>query len=264
MKIESTFANKEFEDFLKNRAVQIPDEIFSEEYLGKRVWIKKARATASSKLHNFYYKLFSFEVLLPVSEKSKTDAILYETNKLIKFKTLGINTPEVIGRNSDFFVLEDCGKNVNSYIRKRDITKEKMYYFIDKLILELSNIHNCGEFHGGAQARNFIYKEGKVFAIDLEDSFEESVDIKLLQFRDLLLFLLSLTKTRAKFELDFNYIVNKYISLTKNDDFIAKLNSLTKKISFLIFLSEIKFINNLLGRDVKIFFRFFRIIKELK
>lgn len=264
MKIESTFKNQEFEKELKKLIKENDNEIFSCEYENKKVWVKKARATFSSKLHNFYYKLFPFEILLPVQNKSSKETVIFETNKLIKFKKLGIPTPTVIGRNEDFFVIEDCGKNVNSYIRKRDIKKDKMYYFIDKLIIELANIHNKGEFHGGAQARNFTYKDGIIYIIDLEDSFLSDVDIKLLQFRDLVLFLLSLTKTRASYELDFKYIINKYIDLSKNNDFIKRLNVMASKISFLIYLSEMNFINKLLGRDVKIFFKFFRILKELR
>lgn len=263
MKIESTFQKKDFEKEIKKLVKSNENEIFSCEYENKKVWVKKARATTSSYLHKFYYKLFPFEILLPVENKSSKQTVFFETNKLIKFKELGIQTPEIIGRNEDFFVLEDCGKNVNSYIRKRDISKDKMYYFIDKLLVELSKIHNKNEFHGGAQARNFTYRDGIISVIDLEDSFSSDVDIKLLQFRDLVLFLLSLTKTRANYELDFRYIIDKYVELSKNDDFIQRLNLMARKVSFLIYLSEINFINKLLGRDVKIFFKFFRILKDL-
>ena len=138
-----------------------------------------------------------------------------------------------------------------------------MYYFINKVINELSKIHNFNEYHGGAQCRNFTYKDGKVSIIDLEDSFSQDTDIKTLQFRDFILFLLSLTKTRASFELDYNIIIKQYIMLSNNHDFINRLRKLANKISFLIKLSEIKFINNLLGSDIKSFFRLFKILKSL-
>ncbi len=48
---------------------------------------------------------------------------------------------------------------VNSYIRKRDISKEKMYYYIDLMLENLALIHNNHEYHGGPQARNFLYKD---------------------------------------------------------------------------------------------------------
>ena len=260
----STFEDKEYENILKNEIKENKNEIFSSRYKEKKVWVKKARATSSLKSHRIYYKIFPIEILLEVEKKNARQTILHETNKLNKFRTLGINTPKVLGRNEDFFVLEDCGKNINSYIRKRDITKEQMYYFINKLISHLANIHNCGEFHGGAQARNFTYKNARIFSIDLEESFNENIDLKILQFRDFVLFLLSLTKTRASFELDFKYIIYKYINLSNNHGFINKLQLMSKKMFFLTSLSEVNFINKFLGRDVKIFFKLFKILKDLK
>ncbi|WP_044418010.1 kinase [Halarcobacter anaerophilus] len=256
--------NKEFETFLIKKSKQSSEEIVPVVFDNKKYWLKKARSTKSLFSHRFFYFLTKFEILFPVENKTAKEAMEYETSKIKKFKTLGLNTPLVVFQNSDFFVLEDCGKNVNSYIRKRDITKEKMYFFIDKVILELSKIHNSKQFHGGAQARNFTFKEDKIYAIDLEDSFKDDVDLKLLQFRDFLLLLLSFTKTRANFELDFNYIIDKYITLTKNYEFKKRLKNLANKLSFFIFLSDIKFINKILGRDGKSFFKLLKILKNLE
>lgn len=252
------------ESFLIEKYRENSNEIFHVTFEDTRYWIKKARPTKSLFSHRFFYLLSKIEVLLPVQNKSKKDAMEYETSKIEKFKSLGINTPKIIYKSSDFFVLEDCGRTINSYIRKRDISKDRMYYFIDKLLWELSKIHNCGEFHGGAQARNFTYKEGEVYAIDLEDSFEEDTDLKLLQYRDFLLLLLSFTKTRACFELDYLYIINKYISLTNNVEFKARLKRVANKLSFFIFLSDIKFINKVIGRDGKGFFKLLKILKNLE
>ncbi|RXK11740.1 kinase, partial [Malaciobacter mytili LMG 24559] len=58
-------------------------------------------------------------------------------------------------------------------------------------------------------------------------------------------------------------IIDKYISLTNNNDFKNRLIKLANKISFLIFLSDIKLINKLLGRDVKSFFKLFKLLKNL-
>ncbi len=252
-----------FETFVIQENSKNSNEIIPIFYENKKYWIKKARATTSSKLHKFCYIFFPFEILLPVKNKTSKEAILYETSKIEKLKKYKVNTPQIVFKNEDFFILEDCGKTINSYIRKKEITKEKMYYFIDKLIIELSKIHNNNDFHGGAQARNFTYKDGKVFVIDLEDSFESNVDLKLLQFRDLLLLLSSFTKTKANFELDYKYIIDKYISLTNNYNFKNRLKKLASKISFLIFLSNIKFVNNFLGKDVKSFFKLFNFFKNL-
>jgi tRNA A-37 threonylcarbamoyl transferase component Bud32 len=245
------------EALLKSQA-----DIFSLEFQEKKYWVKKARGTFSSNLHKFYYKLFPFEVLIPVETKTGQETIAFETSKLELFQQKGINTPKVMFKNDTFFILEDCGRNINSYLRKRDITKEQMYYYLDLLITQLANIHNNNLFHGGAQARNFTYKEGNVYAIDLEDSFE-NIDLEILQFRDLLLFLLSLTKIRASFDVDYNFIIEKYIALTAKTHTKERVKNLVNKISFLINLSQIKWINRLLGRDVKSFFKLFTSLKKL-
>lgn len=253
---------KSLETKAKEELRKAKSDIFSLEYQNKKVWVKKARGTFSSALHKFYYKVFPFEVLIPVETKTGKETIAFETAKLDLFREKGILSPKVLFKNDEFFILEDCGKNVNSYIRKRDITQEKMYYYLDLLIVQLALIHNNGLFHGGAQARNFTYKEGVIYAIDLEDSFT-NIPLEVLQFRDVLLFLLSLTKTRASFDLDYNYIIEKYIELTNKKELKQSLKKLANKISFLITLSQINWINSLLGRDVKGFFKLFIILKKL-
>lgn len=230
----------------------------------QKVWIKKARATQSSKLHKFYYFLFRLEILLPVKEKTEIEALDFEVNKIKHFKLLGINTPDILLETKEYFVLKDAGKMVNSYIRKRDITKERMYYYIDKVIDVLAQIHNSNLYHGGAQFRNFTYLDGKVYVIDLEDSFEDQVDLKTLQFRDFFLMLLSLTKTRAtSFDLDFTYAIHKYINETNNIEFKQRLQNMANKISWIIAISEWKIMQKIMGRDVKGFFRLMREIQEL-
>ncbi len=241
------------------------EEIFSFEYNNKKYWLKKARVTKSNLVHKLFYLLTKIDVLLPVENKSEKQSLVFETTKIKRLKEKGISTPKIVFKNDDFFVLEDSGKMVNSYIRKRDITKEKMYYYIELMLKELSLIHNNKEFHGGAQARNFIYKNGKVTVIDFEDSFNKNISLKTLQFRDLILFLLSLTKTRASFKLDYSFIIDKYVKLVpQNRDFRVKLKKLANKISFFITLSQVKFIKNIIGRDGEGFFKLFFILKNSK
>jgi len=229
-------------------------EVFSVEYEGEKFWVKKARATQSSFMHRLYYFLLRFSLIIPVENKSKAQALEYETQKIRRFNALGINTPKIILQTQDFFVLSDCGKNVNSYIRKRDISKEKMYYYLDKTVAFLANIHNKNEFHGGAQARNFTYKDGVVATIDLEESFNKNVSLELLQYRDFLLFLLSLTKTRASFTLDYRYIIDSYVRLTKRKKIKSDLKKLANRVKFFTSLANTAPVKRFLGRDMKGFF----------
>lgn len=256
---------EEFEDLVYDLNKRKQEEIFSFEYKNKKYWLKKARATKSNFIHKLFYKFFLIQILLPVENKSEKDSLEFETNKIVRLKQKGICTPKIKIKNESFFVLEDSGKMVNSYIRKKDISKEKMYYYIDLMLENLALIHNNHEYHGGPQARNFLYKDGKITAIDFEDSFDDNIDLEVLQFRDFILFLLSLTKTRASFEIDYNYVIKKYTELVpQNNDFRHKLKSLAQKISFFITLSQNCFFKKVIGRDGQGFFKLFLILKNLK
>lgn len=246
------------EEYLKNS-----NEIFSIIYNDEKYWVKKARPTRSTNWHRLFYALCSFDVLIPSENKSGEETILHETSKLNLFREKGIHTPHVMYQCEDFFILEDCGETLNTLTRNKSITKEQMYYYLDKLLFELAKIHNQNLFHGGAQTRNFTYKDSNIYAIDLEESFDSTIDVSVLQFRDFLLLLLSFIKIKASFDLDYNYIVQKYVSLTNNSSIIVKLKKLANKISFLIHLSDKPWIQKLLRSDAKGFFKLFKILKAL-
>ena len=253
------FESKEFEQFVIKENSKNSNEIFAIDFQGHKYWVKKARKTSSNIFHKSCYKLMSYELLKPVLTKSPPEAILFETNKLISFKSNGLNVPDVIGSNENFFVLSDCGRNVYGYLKLIGTSKKEFYYYVDKYILELCKIHNANMFHGGAQSRNFTYLNGKIYAIDLEDSFDDTVDLKTLQFRDLLLLLLSMSKVN-NFE-NYKYIIELYINNTKNKDFIVKLKELSLKLKFLIQLNKTSWIHQLFPKDVK---GFCKLLEELQ
>lgn len=250
------------EEIVKQEFLLNNDEIFSIEFENKKYWLKRARETKPNKIQKFFYKFFSFELLIPSLAKTAFETLTYETTKLQNFKNLGINTPTIAYKCDDFFVLEDCGRTMHSLIRK-NISEEAFYNYVDLILEELSKIHKNGLFHGGAQTRNFTYKDGQIFIIDLEESFDSSINIETLQFRDFLLFLLSFIKIKSNFEIDYEYIINKYMDLTENINTKQRLKKMANKISFLIYLSELKIFQNILGSDVKSFFKLFKILKTL-
>lgn len=255
-----------FENFKKYVAAianENQDDIFSFEYKEKKYWLKRARPTKSKFYHKFYYKLFPFEILLPVDNKTGEEAVLFEVDKINKFKSLDINTPNVVLVTEEYFVLEDAGKAIHAYIREKDITEKELYFFVDKLVDILVEIHNKGQYHGGAQTRNFIYSKNTVYAIDFEDSFDESIDLEILQFRDLILLLLSFTKIKANIDFDYKYVIETYIEKSQNFNFKSRLKILYSKLSWLVYISEMNVVNKMIGKDVKNFFTFLRSIKDL-
>lgn len=246
------FEDKAFEAFVTKEYKKNPNEIFQVEYEGEKFWVKKGRKTSSNLFHHICYKLLPFEFLIPVENKTEKESILFETNKLMLFKAKGINVPEVIGSNERFFVMSDCGEQVYVCLRQKDIKEDDFNKYLNAYIKEVAKIHNAGFFHGGAQCRNFTSNDEKVFAIDLEDSFSNEVDIKTLQFRDLLLLLISMSKIDIT-AFSYQSIIDKYVAYTDNKEVISKLNQLPLKLQFLKKLNTVIWIHKKLPRDVKEF-----------
>lgn len=252
------------EEFAKKEALLNKNEIFSFNFEDKKYWLKRARETKPNRIQKFFYRIFPFELLIPALAKDSKEALLFETTKIEKFKELGINVPNIVYKDEYFFILEDTGKNLNSFLKK-NIDESKFYYFVENLLIELAKIHNSKEFHGGAQIRNFTYKDQKVFVIDFEENFESNTTLETLQFRDFLLFLLSFTKLKKlSFEVNYNYIINRYIELTNNKNLIYKLKNIGKRLKFFIYLSQNSFLKKFLGSDVINFFKLLKILNSLE
>ncbi|PRM94002.1 kinase [Aliarcobacter cryaerophilus] len=253
-----------FEDIAKKEYEKSNNDIFPFIFEEKQYWLKKARATKPDKIQKFFYKFFPFELLIPPIVKSSKEALLYEISKLEKFKELGINVPKVVLKNSDYFILEDSGKSVNRILKNKNIIEKDFYFYIDLALFELAKIHNCNSFHGGSQLRNFTFKDGKVFVLDFEESFQDNVDIKKLQYRDFLLFLLSFLKLKKlNFKIDYERIINKYLELSSNFEFKNKLIIFSKRLRFFSWLYEKDFIKKRVGSDVKYFFELIEILNKM-
>ncbi|NLK66702.1 MAG: hypothetical protein GX282_04420 [Campylobacteraceae bacterium] len=257
MKDLELIAKKEFE--------VSKDEIISLVFEGKNYWLKKARETKPDKIQDFFYKFIPFELLIPPLRKSKEEALNFEVSKLEKLYNLGVNVPKIAIKNSEFFVLEDSGENLNGVLRNKELNEKDFYHYIHLALVELSKIHNLDSFHGGSQLRNFTLKDGKVFVIDFEESFKDGTDIKKLQYRDFLLFLLSFLKMKElSFKVNYERIIHKYLELSSNFEFKDKLVKFSKKLSPFLWLYEREFIKKRVGSDVRYFFELIKILKEMK
>lgn len=252
------------EEFTKKEVLLNKKEIFSFDFEGKKYWLKKARATKISKIQKFFYNIFSFELLIPSLEKTPKDALVFETTKIEKFKKLGINVPNIVYKSEDFFVLEDCGKTIYSILRDENIEEKNFYFYIDLVLKELAKMHSIGFFHGGSQLRNFTFKDGKVFVIDFEESFDENIDVRSLQYRDFLLFLLSFLKIKElSFKIDYEKIINRYLEISKNYEIKDKLLNFSSKLRFFLYLYKKEFIRKRVGSDVKYFFELIEILNNM-
>lgn len=236
---------------LRDEIEDSKEEIFSLYINGKKVWIKKARAKGISKLHKFFYKIAPLDILSPGERMGSKEALRYEVEKISRLKKKGINVPNILHVEDSFFIMEDLGENLHEILREEESLSATCRY-IDLSMGELCKIHSLGEYHGGSQTRNFAYKKDKIYILDFEENFSQDINIDTLKFRDLLLYLLSFTKIKDK-DINYNYIIDRYISLTGNKTIKDKLLSLAKKTTLISKVGEIKFINKYLGSDLRNF-----------
>ncbi|MCT7635412.1 hypothetical protein N5U36_08115 [Aliarcobacter butzleri] len=252
------------EEFIKKEVLLNKNEIFSFNFEDKKYWLKKARETKPNRIQKFFYRIFPFELLIPALAKDSKEALLFETTKIEKFKELGINVPNIIYKNEHFFVLEDGGKTIYSILRDENIEEKNFYFYIDLVLKELAKMHSIGFFHGGSQLRNFTFKNEKVFVIDFEESFDENIDVRSLQHRDFLLFLLSFLKIKElSFKIDYEKIINRYLEISKNYEIKDKLLNFSGKLQFFLYLYKKEFIRKRVGSDVKYFFELIEILNNM-
>jgi tRNA A-37 threonylcarbamoyl transferase component Bud32 len=143
---------------------------------------------------------------------------------------------------------------------KEQRAKNPMEIF-ENIIVLLSQLHNAGEYHGGSQIKNFTYSESKIYFIDFEESFSSKAHIDDLQFRDLFLFLFSISKENIK--VDFDLLVHTYIDLTEKTDTIEKFQLLISKVRFLLKIIKNTFIWRFLDRDTKSVYRLLKALEYL-
>lgn len=252
---------KEFKELVLQLYNEKNEEIFSFEYKGDKYWLKKARETKSNLFHKLFYKVTKESVFVPVEQKSPEESVDFETSKIIFFKELGIYSPQVIFKTKNFFVLDDCGIPLYHIFKKEINSQEDFDFYLEKCIKFLANIHLKKAFHGGAQTRNLTIKNDQIYAIDLEDSFANTVSLDVLQFRDFLLFLLSFTKLKKQNFIDYCKIIDLYIRYSENSSIINYLMEFNDKYYFLQKIEDIPLINKFIPRDLK---GFLKLQKDLK
>ncbi len=234
-------------------------EIFDIEFKGKKMWVKRARGTGSNLLHKLVYRLTKNPIVIPVENKTPREALLFESSKLQKLDTLSIPVPKVIKIAKEYFIIKDCGATVHHLV-KNNVVDDPTELF-EKIVIQLAKLHNLSQFHGGSQIKNFTYQNNQVYFIDFEESFNAEVNIKELQFRDLFLFLFSISKLTI--EVDYENLIKKYITLTKNKDVIEKFHTLTSKVSFLMKVVENSIVWNLIDRDTKSVYRLLQQLQNI-
>lgn len=198
----------------------------------EKVWIKRSEQTHSNALHRLIYAITRLKVLMPVENKSASQSLQFEAQKLQFLASKGIPVPEVVGYDHQFLYLADSGVDVRHYI-EHDISSEAEK---EKVILGalkvLCSIHDAGSYHAGAQIKNYTIANGVISAIDFEDSFSDKYRLEDVQFRDFFLFLFSLAPLNSN--QIYQEVIDYYLAQTGNKDVKVRLKNIAKKTTPLL------------------------------
>ena len=241
------YFDKELESKAQDLLKENKSDVFKLTHDNNSVWLKNSRETKSHLPLKITSSIFNIKGLIPVEYKTKKESLCYEVSKLQALKKGGIPVPSVIGCNEQFFILEDTGKNIRSYLKDKNISDVESENTIEKCLNILSSIHNMGNYHAGSQVKNYTIKDNIVTAIDFEDSFPSSVSINDIQYRDIFLFLVSLTGLRR--DIDYKEIIEIYKRNTNNKTIDQELKQAAWKLNFLIKIVELDSIYNRASQD---------------
>ncbi|MFM2476817.1 phosphotransferase [Celerinatantimonas sp. MCCC 1A17872] len=215
----------------------------------QRVWVKRCEQTKSNLFHCSVYALTHMKILMPVANKSAEQSLEFEASKLKLLAELGVNVPKVIGHDEQFLYLADTGRDLRSYFKKTPLDKEQRTEVILKALEQLAKIHNAGNYHAGAQIKNYTIDEsGMVSAIDFEDSFDDQWPLIDIQFRDLFLFLFSLSSLGDQGI--YAKVLERYLELTGNIEIQQRLTHTAKRLTPLLKLVGFFAKHNHLSHDI--------------
>lgn len=238
----------EFKQKIYETLTQFPkSEVVPIFYNDKKYWVKIIRPSKSNLLHRLVYNLTKNPLLLPVENKSAHETMVNEILRIKELKKKGFSVPKVAGFTRDFFVLKDKGDSVYELLTHQNY--HNTHGLLLKCIEELSLIHVLDMYHGAAQIKNFIIKKDSVILIDFEESFDSSIPLKEIQYRDLFLFLFSI----SRLQIDVNYIalIEHYVAQTHNTNFQKRLINLSKKLLPIVHILQKKYIWKYLDKDTK-------------
>ncbi|MFM2484166.1 BUD32 family EKC/KEOPS complex subunit [Celerinatantimonas yamalensis] len=219
---------------------QITEKMLNEEKkveqleLGEQlIWIKRPEATRSNLFHRIVHQLTKLKILVPVERKTPLQSLNFEALKLKTLARSGISVAEVIGQDRQFLYLSDTGTDLRCYFKKNPLSHHERTAIILKAVKVLAAIHQAGHYHGGAQIKNYtIDAQGVVSAIDFEDSFSSCTSLIDTQYRDLFLFLMSLSAYGDRST--YRQVIDCYFTCTGNDVIKQELQQVGSRMKPLV------------------------------
>lgn len=175
-----------------------PDRVFSAHYNGERLWVKtvaRPRLRSSVLMQKVIALIFGLPMLQPARNRGGARGLADEAEALRSLAAAGLPVPPVVACTSDWLVLGDAGEALESRLNSlRDRAPDECWRLIAAAGSLLSRLHRAGLWHGGAQIRNFSWRDNAPGLLDFEDHDLPGMTLAEKQARDLLLFVYSLTR----------------------------------------------------------------------
>ena len=118
-----------------------------------------------------------------------------EGDRLARLYRSGCHVPAILYREPGVLVLEYVGEGVPFLVR-RSAPAGRMKW-MQRVAQDLSQLHQAGYVHGGAQLRNLMCLNGRITRVDFEENIGEALSLALGQAYDVYQMLSSLAGLRG-------------------------------------------------------------------
>lgn len=230
-----------------------PDRVFSAHYNGERLWVKtvaRPRLHASVLMQKIIAAVFGLPMLQPARNRGGAQGLADEAAALRELAVAGFPVPPVIACTPDWLVLGDAGEALESRLNSiRDRAPDDCWRLIAAAGLLLSRLHAAGLWHGGAQIRNFSWRNEQPGLLDFEDHDLPGMTLHERQARDLLLFIYSLTRyDRDAAHPRLPLLVSNLLG-NATPEVLASIRRLRRRMAWLLALA--RWLAPHAGRDVR-------------
>lgn len=218
---------------------------------GKRLWVKQGVVTSPSSWQKFQKALFYFmpQSIFRATATYKDGATIQsEVVRLRLFKEKGIHVPDVLAADEKLFVLNDVGINLETHLRGLLDTGAQ----VDVLKIAaaaLGHLHQQGLVQGRGFIRDFMWQDGVIYFIDLEEDTAAEMPLDKAQAREVWLFMgnvVRFTKTDAQSFIDVFHAYQQTGPVAST----AALKKFVRTLKPLRMIAE-KLVAPFAGKDVK-------------
>lgn len=195
---DSAGLDAELDGLIRSLHRTAPNRVFSAHYNGERLWVKTVaapRLRSSVLMQKAIAAVFALPMLQPARNRGGARGLADEATALHALAAAGFPVPPVIACTPDWLVLGDAGEALESKLNSvRDRAPDECWRLITAAGILLTRLHAAGQWHGGAQIRNFSWRGDAPGLLDFEDHDLPGMTLAEKQARDLLLFVYSLTR----------------------------------------------------------------------